>query len=50
MKIKTARVFGNSARRLIYADWAAKLKIVGVPLQRKGGSYEYGRTGNGNRG
>ena len=35
---------------VIHPGWAEKLKIVGVPLQRKGGSYEYGRTGNGNRG
>ena len=40
----------NSGRYLIYPDQAAKLKIVGVTLQRKGASYGYDRTGNGNRG
>ena len=27
-----------------------KVENIGVALQRKGGLYEYGRTGNGNRG
>jgi hypothetical protein len=37
MRNKAAQGFRNVARRLIYPDWAAKLKIVGNTLQRKGG-------------
>ena len=37
MKNKAAQGFRNVAGRLIYPDWAAKFKIVGDTLQRKGG-------------
>jgi hypothetical protein len=50
MKIKAARVFGNSMRRLVYPNWAGKAKIICVTLQRKGALYEYNTTGKGNRG
>lgn len=42
--------FGNSGRREVHSDWAAELKLMGATLHPKGGLYEYGRTGNGNRG
>ena len=37
MKNKAAQGFRNAARRLIYPDRAAKVKIVGDTLPRKEG-------------